>query len=206
MKRKHGGLASINEEVNNTLKNCDQLHILTGNECNTFIEGVRSNNKTFNMAEYAIICCHHTFVEKIEEQLKEICRKNSIPLIFFSGRYSYSYMSDNVLQLSVDKFYTQALPCIVQDIKAENPLILEKIEFGEDYEVAILMNTRNKLIEWLESEDDTRTYSELDLDSYVLELADNASLTECVHEDKEYNPTLLREQINSISSLIKQKI
>ncbi len=58
------------------------------------------------MAEYAIICCHHTFVEKIEEQLKEICRKNSIPLIFFSGRYSYSYMSDNVLQLSVDKFYT----------------------------------------------------------------------------------------------------
>ncbi len=68
-------LASINEEVNNTLKNCDQLHILTGNECNTFIEGVRSNNKTFNMAEYAIICCHHTFVEKIEEQLKEICRK-----------------------------------------------------------------------------------------------------------------------------------
>ena len=94
----------------------------------------------------------------------------------------------------------------MQDIKAENPLILEKIEFGEDYEVAILMNTRNKLIEWLESEDDTRTYSELDLDSYVLELADNASLTECVHEDKEYNPTLLREQINSISSLIKQKI
>ena len=94
----------------------------------------------------------------------------------------------------------------LQDIKVENPLILEKIEFGEDYEVAILMNTRNKLIEWLESEDDTRTYSELDLDSYVLELADNASLTECVHEDKEYNPTLLREQINSISSLIKQKI
>ena len=160
-------LASVNEEVNNTLKNCDQLHILTGNECNTFIEGVRSNNKTFNMAEYAIICCHHTFVEKIEDQLKEICRKNSIPLIFFSGRYSYSYMSDNVLQLSVDKFYTQALPCIVQDIKAENPLILEKIEFGEDYEVAILMNTRNKLIEWLEAEDDTQTYSELDLGSYV---------------------------------------
>ena len=30
-------LASVNEEVNNTLKNCDQLHILTGNECNTFI-------------------------------------------------------------------------------------------------------------------------------------------------------------------------
>ena len=25
-------LASVNEEVNNTLKNCDQLHILTGNE------------------------------------------------------------------------------------------------------------------------------------------------------------------------------
>ena len=115
-------------------------------------------------------------------------------------------MSDNVLQLSVDKFYTQALPCIVQDIKAENPLILEKIEFGEDYEVAILMNTRNKLIEWLEAEDDTQTYSELDLDSYVLELANDASLTECVHEDKGYNPTLLREQINSISSLIKQKI
>ena len=160
-------LASINKEVNNILKNCDQLHILTGNECTSFIEEIRSNKETSHIAKYAIICCHHTFVEKIEDQLKEICRKNSIPLIFFSGRYSYSYMSDNVLQLSVDKFYTQALPCIVQDIKAENPLILEKIEFGEDYEVAILMNTRNKLIEWLEAEDDTQTYSELDLDSYV---------------------------------------
>ncbi len=199
-------LASINKEVNNILKNCDQLHILTGNECTSFIEEIRSNKETSHIAKYAIICCHHTFVEKIEDQLKKICRKNSIPLIFFSGRYSYSYMSDNVLQLSVDKFYTQALPCIVQDIKAENPLILEKIEFGEDYEVAILMNTRNKLIEWLEAEDDTQTYSELDLGSYVLELANDASLTECVHEDKEYNPTLLREQINSISSLIKQKI
>ena len=68
------------------------------------------------------------------------------------------------------------------------------------------MNTRNKLIEWLEAEDDTQTYSELDLGSYVLELANDASLTECVHEDKEYNPTLLRKQINSISSLIKQII
>ena len=48
-------LASINEEVNNTLKNCDQLHILTGNECNTFIEGVRSNNKTFNMQLFVAI-------------------------------------------------------------------------------------------------------------------------------------------------------
>lgn len=122
-------LASINKEVNNILKNCDQLHILTGNECTSFIEEIRSNKETSHIAKYAIICCHHTFVEKIEDQLKKICRKNSIPLIFFSGRYSYSYMSDNVLQLSVDKFYTQALPCIVQDIKAENPLILEKIEF-----------------------------------------------------------------------------
>ena len=114
-------LASINKEVNNILKNCDQLHILTGNECTSFIEEIRSNKETSHIAKYAIICCHHTFVEKIEDQLKKICRKNSIPLIFFSGRYSYSYMSDNVLQLSVDKFYTQALPCIVQDIKAENP-------------------------------------------------------------------------------------
>ncbi|SDB75349.1 MULTISPECIES: hypothetical protein [Bacteroidaceae] len=199
-------LASINEEVNNILKNCDQLHILIGNECTTFIEEVRTNGKVSNIAEYAIICCHHTFVEKIEDPLKKLCQKNNIPLIFFSGRYTDSYMSDHVLHLSVDKFYMQVLPCIVQDIKAEKPLILEKIEFGENYEVAILMNTRNNLTEWLEAEDDTQTYSELDLDSYVLELANDASLTECVHEDKEYNPTLLRKQINSISSLIKQKI
>ena len=77
-------LASINKEVNNILKNCDQLHILTGNECASFIEEIRSNKETSHIAKYAIICCHHTFVEKIEDQLKEICRKNSIPLIFFS--------------------------------------------------------------------------------------------------------------------------
>lgn len=76
-------LASINKEVNNILKNCDQLHILTGNECTSFIEEIRSNKETSHIAKYAIICCHHTFVEKIEDQLKEICRKNSIPLIFF---------------------------------------------------------------------------------------------------------------------------
>ena len=77
-------LASINKEVNNILKNCDQLHILTGNECTSFIEEIRSNKETSHIAKYAIICCHHTFVEKIEDQLKKICRKNSIPLIFFS--------------------------------------------------------------------------------------------------------------------------
>ena len=39
-------LASINKEVNNILKNCDQLHILTGNECTSFIEEIRSNKET----------------------------------------------------------------------------------------------------------------------------------------------------------------
>lgn len=64
-------LASINKEVNNILKNCDQLHILTGNECTSFIEEIRSNKETSHIAKYAIICCHHTFVEKIEDQLKK---------------------------------------------------------------------------------------------------------------------------------------
>ena len=48
-------LASINKEVNNILKNCDQLHILTGNECTSFIEEIRSNKETSHIAKYAII-------------------------------------------------------------------------------------------------------------------------------------------------------
>ena len=42
-------LASINKEVNNILKNCDQLHILTGNECTSFIEEIRSNKETSHL-------------------------------------------------------------------------------------------------------------------------------------------------------------
>ena len=48
-------LASINEEVNNTLKNCDQLHILTGNECNTFIDSWTFLGSTFNTAEGCVL-------------------------------------------------------------------------------------------------------------------------------------------------------
>ena len=47
-------LASINKEVNNILKNCDQLHILTGNECTSFIEEIRSNKETSHIAK-----CNH---------------------------------------------------------------------------------------------------------------------------------------------------
>lgn len=64
-------LASINKEVNNILKNCDQLHILTGNECTSFIEEIRSNKETSHIAKYAIICCHHTFVEKNRRSAKK---------------------------------------------------------------------------------------------------------------------------------------
>lgn len=197
---------STNEKVNNILKDCKELHILTGTECNSFIEDVRSSKNISNITDYAIICCHHTFVEGIEDLLKDICQNNSIPLIFFSGRYSCSYLNGNILQLSVDKFYTQALFYIVQDVKAGNQLTLEKIEFGKNYEIAILMNTRNQLAEWLETANDAEDYSDLNLEDNILNLIDYKSLTECVHNESEYDSARLREQIDYISSLIKQKI
>ena len=58
------------------------------------------------MAEYAIICCHHTFVEKIEEAVKRDMPEKQYSTHFLFRTLFYSYMSDNVLQLSVDKFYT----------------------------------------------------------------------------------------------------
>lgn len=57
-------LASINKEVNNILKNCDQLHILTGNECTSFIEEIRSQQRDIPYCEVCNHLCHHTFVEK----------------------------------------------------------------------------------------------------------------------------------------------
>lgn len=64
-------LASINKEVNNILKNCDQLHILTGNECTSFIEEIRSQQRDI---PYCEVCNHllpPLICGKIEDQLKK---------------------------------------------------------------------------------------------------------------------------------------
>ena len=198
---------SRNSQKEKLFKENDRIEIRENADCRAFLDLLKEPDKlkpTLN--DYVLIACHHSYIETLEDKLKQCCKDTHIPLILFSGRYQTSYLNGTVLQTSVDNFYLQILETAYADVINDKEVHLLKAAFGEQYELSVLLDIREKLYEWRENRDEETTYSDLSLPNEALDWVLHTSIPESCRKDQPYNAALLQQQNEDLSKLIASKL
>jgi len=123
---------------------------------------------TFNFDEYDYIISHKSAFGKnnaqILEKLKNYCKLQQKPLIFFSGGIATNYYDTvefELLEINSKTFYSENLELFLEATQHDNENIL-MLCYGKDWKTNIVLNTIENLNIFLESNsDEDIDYAEL---------------------------------------------
>ncbi len=127
----------------------------------TFVEGDDYTNIKMNLTNdvfenfdlYSVIISHRSaFEHGLLDKLKEYCKKNKKPLVFFSGGISTSYYDESsfpFLTINSKDFYSNNLIKFLEKLKLKNEVELPILQYGENWEINYLMEARNSLANYL---------------------------------------------------------
>ena len=126
----------------------DELINCAEDEHKYLIEDI--NNGNVDWTQYSTIILHRSgFKPNILDSLKEVCKNNSIKLVFFSGGISSTFYTDTpyeFLQLNSKDLYTKNLKLFLET--NENNLLA--LAYGENWEINILLNKLEKINKFIE--------------------------------------------------------
>lgn len=130
------------------LKNCKSVVIITGLEFDNLIVFLRSND-TKPLDQYECIASHRSALSnEVRDTLKEYCRKNKKPLIFFSGGITSSVLKDvefPFLHINSKEFYSENLKLFIEACEEQNTVNLLLLQFGKKWKLSLLLNLRNNI-------------------------------------------------------------
>lgn len=130
------------------LKNTNSVTIITGEEFDTLVESLNSGD-TRNLDNYECIASHRSALSNdIRDVLKEYCRKNKKPLIFFSGGITSSVLKDSefpFLHINSKEFYSGNLKLFIETCDEFNNVNLLVLQFGKKWKLSLLLNLRNNI-------------------------------------------------------------
>src|SRR5688572_15225293 len=109
------------------LENCPEVDIFTGSRFDNLLLQLENNN-TDSLDKYGCVASHRSALSnEIRDVLKEYCRKNSKPLIFFSGGISTSVFKDisfPFLHINSKDFYSANLKAFLEHLRLTNVINL----------------------------------------------------------------------------------
>ena len=98
---------------------------------------------------FCCISCHQSAISvTVRDNLKAYCKKEKKGLIFFSGGITSSiYVDDSFPYLNINSkdFYSLNLQLFLNDLKEGKAPNLLKIQFGENWKLAMLLTLRNNI-------------------------------------------------------------
>lgn len=130
------------------LKKCKSVTIITGSEFDKLIDSLKSND-TRTLDQYECIASHRSALSnEVRGTLKEYCRKNRKPLIFFSGGITSSVLKDvdfPFLHINSKEFYSENLKLFIEACEENNAVNLMVLQFGKKWKLSLLLNLRNNI-------------------------------------------------------------
>ena len=110
------------------------------------------NNGNIDWTQYSTIILHRSgFKPNILDLLKEVCKNNSIKLVFFSGGISSTFYTDTpyeFLQLNSKDLYTKNFKLFLET----NVNNLLQLAYGKEWEVNILLNKLERINKFIEND------------------------------------------------------
>lgn len=130
------------------LKQCKSVTIVTDFEFDNLIGSLKSND-TRTLGQYKCIASHRSALSnEVRDTLKEYCRKNRKPLIFFSGGITSSVFKDvefPFLHINSKDFYSENLKLFIEACEENNTMNLLVLQFGKKWKLSLLLNLRNNI-------------------------------------------------------------
>ena len=141
-------IARLEQHTDFDLKKSKSVTIITGLEFDMLIGSLKIND-TRQLDQYECIASHRSALSNEErDTLKEYCRKNKKPLIFFSGGISSSVMKDvefPFLHINSKEFYSENLKLFIEECEEHNTANLLLLQFGKKWKLSLLLNLRNNI-------------------------------------------------------------
>jgi len=130
------------------LKQCKSVTIITGLDFDNLIGSLKSNNAK-PLDQYECIASHRSALSnEVRDTLKEYCRINRKPLIFFSGGITSSVLKDldfPFLHINSKEFYSENLKLFIEAFEESNAVNLLVLQFGKKWKLSLLLNLRNNI-------------------------------------------------------------
>jgi len=141
-------IARLEQYTDFDLKKSKSVTIITGIEFDNLIDSLKSND-TRKLDQYECIASHRSALSnEVRDTLKEYCRKNKKPLIFFSGGITSSVLKDldfPFLHLNSKEFYSENLKLFIEAFEENNAINLLVLQFGKKWKLSLLLNLRNNI-------------------------------------------------------------
>ncbi len=127
---------------------CNSVTIITGCEFDNLISELVTKN-TNTLDKYVCIASHRSaLTNEIRDFIKEYCRSNNKPLIFFSGGITSSVYKDiyfPFLHINSKDFYSLNLKLFISNFEENNDINLLILQFGIRWKLSLLLNLRNTI-------------------------------------------------------------
>ena len=141
-------IARLEQYTDFDLTKSKSVTIITGIEFDNLIDSLKSNN-TRKLDQYECIASHRSALSnEVRDTIKEYCRKNKKPLIFFSGGITSSVLKDlefPFLHINSKEFYSDNLKLFIEACEEHNTVNLLMLQFGNKWKLSLLLNLRNNI-------------------------------------------------------------
>lgn len=180
------------------LKKCKSVTIITGLEFDNLIGSLKSND-TKPLDQYECIASHRSALSnEVRDTLKEYCRKNKKPLIFFSGGITSSVFKDvefPFLHINSKEFYSENLKMFIKTCEESNAVNLLVLQFGRKWKLSLLLNLRNNISVALNKQELKEKIKDVQIDdSELIKKVRDLHINSAIKED------LLHEKTESVFS------
>lgn len=174
----------------------ESVNIITGSDFDNLI-GCLKNSDTTTLDKFDCIASHRSALSiGTRDTLKEYCRKNRKPLIFFSGGISSSVLKDiefPFLHINSKEFYSENLNLFIDACEQNNAVNLLLLQFGKKWKLSLLLNLRNNITVAINKLVLKEQFPNVEIDdsemiNRVRDLQINSAIKDdLVHENAEYN-------------------
>lgn len=142
-------IARLEQYTDFDLKENKSVTIITGIEFDNLIDSLK-NNDTRKLVQYECIASHRSALSnEVRDTLKEYCRENKKPLIFFSGGITSSVLKDvefPFLHINSKEFYSENLKLFIEACVEHATVNLLLLQFGKKWKLSLLLNLRNNIV------------------------------------------------------------
>lgn len=134
------------------LQSHPSVKVITGLEFDDFMVAFGKGDMR-SLDDFACIASHRSALpNNVRDAIKDYCKSNRKPLVFFSGGISSSVYNDRefpFLHINARDFYSSNLTLFLEDFVESNPPNLLKFQFGERWKLTILLRLRNDIAAYL---------------------------------------------------------
>lgn len=143
------------------------VKVITGIDFDNLMVAIEAGDMN-SLDEFSCIASHRSALSNtIRDTIKEYCKANKKPLVFFSGGITSSVYNDRefpFLHINSKDFYSSNLKLVLVDLTQSKSPNLLKFQFGDRWKLSMLLGIRNEIQVYLNKLEIRKHYPYVELD------------------------------------------